>query len=104
VDLRQRVAQRLVMSKHDYYDMLACQCSSLDIWDTEYLQVLEGPKPVFEWVSAAGIRPVIASLNDEDVERFVTVYRKRLAKAYPMRTDGYTLFPFRRRFIVATVA
>jgi trans-aconitate 2-methyltransferase len=103
-DLRAHVAQRLVLSQQDYYDMLADLCSTIDIWDSEYLQVLGGLEPVFEWVSAAGMRPVIAGLEDKLAERFVVEYRKRLAEVYPQREDGRTLFPFRRRFIVARVA
>jgi len=32
-----------------YYDTLASRASNLDIWETEYLQVLEGVDPVKEW-------------------------------------------------------
>lgn len=102
-DLKQQVANRLVMGKHQYYDLLAEQTTELDIWDTEYLQALEGPEPVFEWVSAAGLRPILSNLNERDAGQFIDTYRLRLQREYPQRTNGRTLFPFKRRFIVATV-
>ena len=43
------------------------------------------------------------ALNDADRERFVSTYAAALREAYPMRSDGVTLFPFRRLFMVATV-
>src|ERR1700761_6988663 len=34
-----------------YYDILKPQAASLDIWQTEYLQLLEGEDAVYRWVS-----------------------------------------------------
>ena len=34
---------------------------------------------------------------------FEAEYRRRVAEAYPQRSDGKTLFPFRRLFIVALI-
>jgi len=35
------------------YDLLAHTAARLDIWETEYFQVLEGEHPVTEWTTAA---------------------------------------------------
>ena len=70
--------------------------------ETEYLQRLEGEDPVYEWVEATGLRPILNGLGDADRERFVEVYRERLRAAYPRRTGGHTLYPFRRLFMVVT--
>ena len=82
-------------------EMLA-KAASLDIWETEYLQRLEGEDPVLEWVKATGLRPILNGLDGAERERFIEVYRKRLRTAYPRRTGGHTLYPFRRLFMVAT--
>ena len=37
--------------------------ASLDIWETEYLQVLEGADPVLEWVKGTGLRPILNGLG-----------------------------------------
>ena len=65
-----------------YFDLLTQLVADVDIWETEYLQVLEGADAVFKWV-------------------FFEAYRRRLAEAYPQRADGWTLFPFKGIFIVA---
>lgn len=101
--LRDAVAARWVESGPWYYDLLAPRCASIDVWETEYLHVLEGDDPVLEWTRATGLRPILAGLADAERDRFVSGYRERLREAYPRRADGRTLFPFRRLFIVATV-
>jgi len=101
--LRQSMARKWVLDAADYYDLLVARSGSLDIWETEYLQVLAGDDPVLEWVTGTGLRPVLNSLAGEERETFVAEYRRRLRAAYPTRPDGHTLYPFRRLFIVATV-
>ena len=85
-----------------YYDLLAPGAAALDIWESEYLQVLEGDDPVLRWTRSTALRPVIAALAPDEQARFEADYAARLRVAYPRRPDGRTLFPFRRLFIVAT--
>lgn len=85
-----------------YYDLLAPGAQTIDIWETDYLQVLAGENPVLEWVSATGLRPVLNGLNDADRAVFLERYAAALRAAYPPRANGETLYPFRRLFIVAT--
>lgn len=96
-ELRQAMARKWVEDADFYYDLLANQTSSLDIWDTEYLQVLEGDDPVLEWVKGTGLRPILNGLASEEKEFFLAEYRQRLRQGYPKRANGYTLYPFRRR-------
>jgi trans-aconitate 2-methyltransferase len=85
-----------------YYDLLAPRAASLDIWETEYLQVLDGPNPVKEWTKGTWLAPLLAALDEPERSRFEADYAARVAAAYPPRSDGRTLFPFRRLFLVAT--
>lgn len=85
-----------------YYDLLAPRTSALDIWETEYLHVLEGKNPVAEWTRGAGAGPVLAALNADEARDFWRRYTAAMRDAYPARADGTTLLPFRRLFIVAT--
>jgi trans-aconitate 2-methyltransferase len=102
-ELRQTVARKWVEETEVYYDLLAERVESLDIWETEYLQILEGDDPVLEWVRGTALRPVLESLADDEREIFLDKYRQRLRKAYPVKPDGRTIYPFRRLFIVALV-
>lgn len=84
-----------------YYDLLAPQVERLDIWETEYLQVLEGADPVKEWTKGTWLKQFLDALDAPDRAAFEADYAARLREAYPMRADGKTLFPFRRLFMVA---
>ena len=64
--------------------------------------MLQGPDPVFTWVSGTGARPVLAALADDVRPAFVEEDRSRLRAAYPDHGDGVVL-PFRRVFAVAQV-
>ena len=93
---------RQVAPPEAYYDWLAPICPVVDIWSTVYLHVLKGPDPVVEWMRGTGLRPFLQGLADEaEQSAFLDAYRARLAGAFPARSDGLTLFPFPRLFIVA---
>jgi trans-aconitate 2-methyltransferase len=83
------------------YEILKPHAATLDIWTTEYLQVLEGEDAVYRWVSGTGLRPFVQALDGEDQAGFIAAYKARLNEAYPRRADGTTLFPFQRLFVVA---
>lgn len=84
-----------------YHSLLAGRFESVDIWETIYLQQLEGADAVFEWVKGTALVPFQDALGAEERLRFEAMYRERLARAYPGIGNGTTLYPFRRLFIVA---
>lgn len=102
--LADHFARKWVLEVDEYHDLLAPHAATLDIWETEYFLRLEGNDPVLEWVKATGLRPILIlnGLRGDELKRFIEVYRKRLRRAYPPRADGYTLYPLRRLFLVAT--
>lgn len=102
-ELEHALARNWVADAAVYYDLLAGCTKSLDIWETEYLQILDGPDPVLEWVKGTGLRPILDGLDDQERALFLAEYARRLRAAYPVRADGRTLYPFRRLFLVAVV-
>jgi trans-aconitate 2-methyltransferase len=84
-----------------YHSLLAPQSENIDIWETEYLQILEGENPVKEWTKGTWLTRYLDVLKGDDKAAFETAYGERVAKAYPRNSAGQTLFPFRRLFIVA---
>ena len=90
-----------VCEPYEYYDLLAAHARRVDIWETEYLQVLEGEDAVFNWVSGTALVPYHDALAGALREDFMAAYRARLSQAYPRGADGSTLFPFKRIFILA---
>lgn len=101
-ELRTRFDQAPVMQAAEYYDLIAPLVERVDIWQTEYLHILEGKHPVFDWVAGAGLRPILQSLKGEAREHFLFGYRDRVRAEYPQNMHGQTLYPFPRLFIVAT--
>lgn len=84
-----------------YYEWLAPLAAEIDVWETEYLHVLEGRDPVLNWVTGSTLRPVLDRLEPARHQEFARLYGERLAAAYPPRPDGKTLLPFLRVFMVA---
>jgi trans-aconitate 2-methyltransferase len=95
------LVRRPILEPADYYSILRPHVASLDVWITEYVQALTGDNPVAEFTKGSFIGAWLSALGDEDARAFETEYRAAVAAAYPKRTDGVTLFPFRRFFLVA---
>ncbi len=91
-----------VLSLAEYYDVLCDVARRVDLWDTEYDHVLEGPEAVVEWIRGTALRPWLARLPDPDVQaRFLAELSREIAREYPRRRDGNLVFPFLRRFVIA---
>jgi trans-aconitate 2-methyltransferase len=87
-----------------YYDLLAPCAARLDIWETEYLQVLEGRDPVKEFTKGSALKPFLDALDGAERGAFEEAYAARLRATYRPQADGRTLFPFRRLFLIAARA
>jgi trans-aconitate 2-methyltransferase len=101
--LRDAMAARPLLSLEGYYRLLAPITRTLDIWETEQLQVVDGASPIYDWVKVSALRPVMQGLQKDKQARFIYRYLMRVQAHYPQEADGHTLFPFKRIFIVATV-
>jgi trans-aconitate 2-methyltransferase len=84
-----------------YYSLLAPLSRELDIWETQYLQVLRGEDPVKEWTKGTALLPYLERLSPAEQTQFESDYAQRLRPIYPRQADGSTLFPFKRLFILA---
>jgi trans-aconitate 2-methyltransferase len=84
-----------------YWRLLEGRAAELQIWQTEYLQVLSGENAVAEYTKGTWLKQFLDRLEGEEREAFEADYRRRVAARYPPEPDGRTLFPFRRLFIVA---
>ena len=75
----------------------------LDVWETTYVQVLDGEDAVLRWVQGTALRPVLSELDEAEQAEFLEEYGARLRAAYPRRAFG-TVLPYRRIFAVAQIA
>lgn len=91
-----------ILSPAEYLERLTVLGCAADVWESTYVQLLQGEDPVLEWTKGTALRPVLTELDEdaEAVEEFVGQYRDLLRKAYPPGPHG-TVFPFRRIFAVA---
>ena len=84
-----------------YYDILRPHTTSVDLWETTYAHVLEGDDPVVEWFKGSALRPLLDLLEEAEESAFLKAYGARVGQAYPRRSDGKTVMPFKRLFFVA---
>jgi trans-aconitate 2-methyltransferase len=87
-----------------YLDLLSSLCAQVDLWQTEYFQVLSGENPVKEWTKGTWLQPLLAALEEPERAAFEAAYARRVARAYPPRADGTTVLPFLRLFFIASRA
>lgn len=90
-----------VPAPETYWSWLAPHARNLDVWETIYLQVLEGKDPVVNFMRGTALRPFLSALPEAESAKFIEAFSKRMAVAYPPEANGQTLFPFRRLFLVA---
>lgn len=96
-------ARTTVRSAEWYYDLLRPHCQKLDVWRTTYFHPLSGgADAIVEWFKGSGLRPFLDPLDQNERAGYLDRYRAAVARAYPALSDGTTLLPFPRLFIVAT--
>jgi trans-aconitate 2-methyltransferase len=83
-----------------YLELLFSLGADVDVWETTYLQVLEGDDAVQRWLAGTGLRPVLKELDEAERAEVTADYGARLRRAYPQRDYG-TVLPYRRIFAVA---
>lgn len=99
--LEPHLRRRPVAEPQRYWQLLQGEAAGLDIWETQYLQVLKGENPVAEFVKGSWLKQFLDRLQESERSAFEADYRARVQRAYPAEANGDTLFPFRRLFIVA---
>jgi hypothetical protein len=62
-----------------YYQILAPLVRRVDIWESEYLHVLEGDNPVFDWTKGTALRPYLDVLDESDRGAFLATYATRIS-------------------------
>lgn len=92
-----------------YYQMFDGLAQNINIWETEYCQMLHGADAVFEWVKGTTLLPYLAKLPPAQGKDFCDSLKLSLRNAYPPfstetnRDAKMTLFPFKRLFFVIKV-
>lgn len=85
-----------------YYDVLAPLCRRVVLWETNYIQVMDGVPAVIGWLRGTGLGPFLARLDATEETAFLDRYAALLDGAFPKRSDGRILLPYPRLFFIAT--
>ena len=85
-----------------YYDCLAPIAARVVMWETNYIQVMDGIPAIIQWLHGTGLRPFLARLDDTEQRQFLDRYARLLADEFPLRADGKVLLPYPRLFFIAT--
>lgn len=73
----------------------------LDQWETIYHHELRGEDPVLEWVMGTLLRPILRVLTEAERVAFLDRVAEGYRQYYPSESDGTTILPFRRQFLIA---
>jgi len=90
-----------VLAPTAYYDLLAPQAATVEVWRTIYQHPLKSAAAIVDWVRGTGLRPFLERLEPARQTEFLVDYEARIAEAYPPRADGKRLLAFPRLFFVA---
>jgi trans-aconitate 2-methyltransferase len=85
-----------------YYDLLAPRAASFTIWETNYIQVMDGVPAIITWLHGTGLRPFLARLTEAERPVFLDRYAALLTEEYKPQADGKILLPYPRLFFIAT--
>ena len=94
-----------VLTPIEYDEMLA-PMGRFRMWETEYYQRLTaeaGSHPVRRFTESTYARPILAALDADEKADLINRYEEVMHTAYPVRSDGTVLFPFRRLFFTLTI-
>jgi trans-aconitate 2-methyltransferase len=84
-----------------YYDRLAPKSRRIVLWETNYIQIMDGIDAIIAWLHGTGLRPFLARLDEPEQKLFLDRYAALLAGAFPARSDGKVLLPYPRLFFIA---
>ena len=103
-DLTQVRQEVPVLTAEQYYEILRPLAAHIDIWQTRYYHIMEGANGVAKWLSGTGLRPFLAPLDQAEQAIFLARYCAEINQTLPPRSDGKTLMPFPRLFLIAIKA
>jgi trans-aconitate 2-methyltransferase len=88
---------------HDYkyyYDLMDKYFESIELWQTDYIHILESQYSIIEWIRSTGMKPYLDCLKEAEKPLFENDILAEIKKRYPLQKSGKVLFPFKRLFMV----
>ena len=86
----------------EYYNILSKLFKTIEIWDSNYVHIMDSHDSILEMIRSTGLRPYLNKLNDNaDKSDFEEKVLSDIKKNYPLQKNGKVLFPFKRLFFIA---
>jgi trans-aconitate 2-methyltransferase len=86
----------------EYYEMLSPLFATVELWETDYVHVMESHHVILEMVRSTGLKPYLDSLDSNtDTAAFEQLVFTEMKDHYPTAINGKVLFPFKRLFFIA---
>ena len=86
----------------EYYDILSGLFSKIDIWQTDYVHVMDSHEAILQMIKSTGLKPYLDLLEKADekteLEKMVL---EEIKKDYPLQQNKKALLPFKRLFFIA---
>jgi trans-aconitate 2-methyltransferase len=87
-----------------YFDQLSHASSEIDIWETDYMHIMDSHTSILEMIRSSGLRPFLERLESEnDKKDFEEQVLLKITNDYPKQKNGKVIFPFKRLFFIASV-
>jgi trans-aconitate 2-methyltransferase len=84
-----------------YYDVLAQLFSTVDMWKTSYMHVLDSHQAILDMIRSTGLKPYYEKIgNEKEIAEFEQEVFIDMQVDYPLQQDGKVLFPFERLFFI----
>jgi len=84
-----------------YFELLIPDYRSVELWQTDYIHILESQYSIIEWIRSTAIKPYLDRIADEAGKAlFESEILAEIQHDYPVQSNGKVLFPFRRLFMI----
>jgi trans-aconitate 2-methyltransferase len=86
----------------EYYDYLSALYTAVEIWESDYIHIMDSHDSILEMIRSTGLRPYLDRIEtDVDKRDFEVKVLKDIKENYPLQKNGKVLFPFKRLFFIA---
>ncbi|MBI4857005.1 MAG: methyltransferase domain-containing protein [Acetobacterium woodii] len=85
-----------------YYDELVNYFSKIELWQTNYLHIMNNHEEILKFCMSTGLRPYADRFEEADRDGFYKKVLNEIKKGYNVQKNGKILFEFKRIFFIAS--
>jgi len=86
-----------------YYNVLSNLFKSIEIWETDYMHIMDNHLSILEMIRSTGLKPYLERLNNSSVKKeYENEIFKKIEEDYPLQNNGKVILPFKRLFFIGS--